>query len=197
MNEQELKDAISDMQECRELIGKANMKLNNILTQRKTDMQKKLDDAYQNGLEEGKKQAKAQAHLDVCHDIERVAHGNYQKGLDDAWDAAKKLAMMDTETSEEATGYFGLFRILENLTPGEAISKLRAYEEEKNKIRFGDEVVVYDKHKGLVVSHENDDRDNIWVLIAQYSTPQDVPKSSVVKTGRQFGIESILKEMQS
>lgn len=187
MNDQELKDAISDMQECRELIGKANMRLNNILSQRKVDMQKKLDDAYDRGYKECFSEHKFDVPCSICDD--------YERGLNDAWDAAKKLAMMDTETSEDVTGYFGLFRIMENLTPGEAISKLRAYEEEKNKIRFGDEVVVYDKHKGLVVSRENDDRDNIWVLIAQYSTPQDVPKSSVVKTGRQFGIESILKEM--
>ena len=194
MNEQELKDAISDMQECRELIGKANMKLNNILTQRKTDMQKKLDDAYQNGLEEGKKQAKAQAHLDVCHDIERVAHGNYQKGLDDAWDAAKKLAMMDTETSEEATGYFGLFRILENLTPGEAISKLSAYEEEKNKIHVGDEVRrISDGVKYVVVDPKNEfgracgfSMNGIW-----YGEHHDALR----KTGRRFDMESILKEM--
>ena len=38
---------------------------------------------YQQGLEEGKKQAKAQAHLDVCHDIERVARANYQKGVEE------------------------------------------------------------------------------------------------------------------
>ena len=196
MNEQELKDAISDMQECRELIGKANMKLNNILTQRKADMQKKLDDAYQKGLEEGKKQAKAQAHLDVCHDIEGVAQGNYQKGLDDAWDAAKKLAMMDTETSEDVTGYFGLFRIMENLTPGEAISKLRAYEEEKSKIHVGDEVRrISDGVKYVVVDPKNEfgracgfSMNGIW-----YGELHDALR----KTGRHFDIELILEGMQS
>ena len=188
MNEQELKDAISDMQECRELIGKANMRLNNILTQRKADMQKKLDDAYQNGLEDGKK---AFDLLDAERDSE------YQRGLNDAWDAARKIvtwpdrSLVNSDTFDLDPGE----NIFTKYSASEAITKLSTYEEEqKSKIRFGDEVVVYDKHKGLVVSHEHDDCDNIWVLIAKYSTPQKVNKRSVSKTGRHFDIESILKE---
>ena len=188
MNEQELKDAISDMQECRELIGKANMRLNNILTQRKADIQKKLDDAYQNGLEDGKK---AFDLLDAERDSE------YQRGLNDAWDAARKIvtwpdrSLVNSDTFDLDPGE----NIFTKYSASEAITKLSTYEEEqKSKIRFGDEVVVYDKHKGLVVSHEHDDCDNIWVLIAKYSTPQKVNKRSVSKTGRHFDIESILKE---
>lgn len=186
MNEQELKDAISDMQECRELIGKANMKLNNILAQRKADMQKKLDDAYDRGYKKCLSEHKFDMPCSICDD--------YERGLNDAWDAAKKLAMMDTETSEDVTGYFGLFRIMENLTPGEAISKLRAYEEEKNKIHVGDEVRrISDGVKYVVVEPKNEfDRacgfsmNGIW-----YGERPD----AIRKTGRRFDIESILKEM--
>ena len=171
MNDQELKDAISDMQECRELIGKANMRLNNIITQRKADMQKKLDDAY-------------------------------QKGLVDAWDAARKIALMDTETSENVTGYFGLFRIMENLTPGEAISKLRAYEEEKDKIHVGDEIKqVSDSGipTGLVCVVTRISGDSMSGISSEGYT---VFCNSQVnrywkKTDRHFDVESILKGMQS
>ena len=182
MNEQELKDAISDMQECRELIGKANMKLNNILTQKKTDMQKKLDDAYDRGYKKCLSEHEFDMPCSICDD--------YERGLNDAWDAAKKLAMMDTETSEDVTGYFGLFRIMENLTPGEAISKLRAYEEEKNKIHVGDE--VKGNSSPWVVTHIYED------LLKGIDAVGDVRASrmeSIRKTGRHFDIEPILKEI--
>ena len=189
MNEQELKDAISDMQECRELIGKANMRLNNILTQRKADMQKKLDDAYDRGYKKCLSEHEFDMPCSICDD--------YERGLNDAWDAARKIvtwpdrSLVNSDTFDLDPGE----NIFTKYSASEAITKLSTYEEEqKSKIRFGDEVVVYDKHKGLVVSHEHDDCDNIWVLIAKYSTPQKVNKRSVSKTGRHFDIESILKE---
>lgn len=194
MNEQELKDAISDMQECRELIGKANMKLNNILTQRKADMQKKLDDAYDRGYKKCLSEHEFDMPCSICDD--------YERGLNDAWDAAKKLAMMDTETSEEATGYFGLFRIMENLTPEEAISKLSAYEkEQKNKIHVGDEIKqVTDsgKETGLVciVTYISGDGMNG----IQHNGRMVLCSSQVgrwwKKTGRRFDIKAILEGMQ-
>ena len=73
--------------------------------------------------------------------VKSVYNAWYEKGLADAWDAAKKIALMDTETSENVTGYFGLFRIMENLTPMQAIEKLKAYEQEKEEqIQVGDEI---------------------------------------------------------
>ena len=92
-----------------------------------------IEQVRKEAYEEGKKQAKVQAELDVCHDIEKVAKENYKAGLADAWEAAKKIALMDTETSENVTGYFGLFRIMENLTPMQAIEKIRQYEQEKEE----------------------------------------------------------------
>ena len=75
--------------------------------------------------------------------VKSVYNAWYEKGLADAWDAAKKIALMDTETSENVTGYFGLFRIMENLTPMQAIEKLKAYEQEKEEqIQVGDEVIA-------------------------------------------------------
>lgn len=105
---------------------------------------------YQQGLEEGKKQAKAQAHLDVCHDIERVAHGNYQKGLDDAWVAAKKICtnwMISDQTLAEIFGQCkDIGTIMHENTVQEAINKIQAYEQQKAdaEIKVGD--WVFNKH---------------------------------------------------
>ena len=150
------------------------------------------EEAYKRGHDTGYKKCLSEHEFDmpcsICDD--------YERGLNDAWDAAKKLAMMDTETSEDVTGYFGLFRILENLTPGEAISKLRAYEEEKNKIHVGDEVRrISDGVKYVVVDPKNEygracgfSMNGIW-----YGERPDALR----KTDRHFDIESILKGMQS
>ena len=86
MMDEEIRQALSEVREMKQMCGNINMKLTNIVTQRGQDWKKKLE-------------------------------AEYQRGLDDAWEAAKKIALMDTETSENVTGYFGLFRIMENLTP--------------------------------------------------------------------------------
>ena len=144
------------------------------------------EEAYKRGHDTGYKKCLSEHEFDmpcsICDD--------YERGLNDAWDAAKKLAMMDTETSEDVTGYFGLFRIMENLTPGEAISKLRAYEEEKNKIHVGDE--VKGNSSPWVVTHIYED------LLKGIDAVGDVRASrmeSIRKTGRHFDIEPILKEI--
>lgn len=58
---------------------------------------------------------------------------SYEDGLKDAWEVVKKIALMDTKTAENVTGYFGLFRIMKNLTPMQVIEKLQAYEQEQDE----------------------------------------------------------------
>ena len=147
------------------------------------------DTAYKRGVNDGS--------IDVKERVDCA----YQRGLDDAWEAAKKIALMDTETSENVTGYFGLFRIMENLTPMQAIEKLKAYEEQKadDEIKVGDEVISL-KANGEVI-------EDMSPLIVTYETKYSYqgfdaggifhnnPKERVRKTGRHFDIEAILKEM--
>lgn len=116
-----------------------------------------LGEAYKKGLDEGKKQAKVQAHLDVCHDIERVAHGNYQKGLDDAWECARKIVVekgsggYTYEHLEEVLGTRNIHKILCNMTPSEVIAKLKAYEQQKpDEIKVGD-IITDGKINYLVI----------------------------------------------
>jgi hypothetical protein len=125
----------------------------------------------------------------------------YQRGLNDAWEAVRKIALMDTETSENVTGYFGLFRIMENLTPMQAIDKLKAYEEQKaDELKVGDELehtVSGYTSKAIFLEKINDDEDwykcLFWtgcgVAILSY------PKRQFKRTGRHFDIDKILEEM--
>ena len=192
MNEQELKDAISEMQECRELIGKANMKLNNILTQRKADMQKKLDDAYDRGYKKCLSEHEFDMPCSICDD--------YERGLNDAWDAAKKINLevydggLSVSDLEKIFAIGGNCAVMRTFTAKEAIDRIKAHEAEKDEIRVGDEVRrISDGVKYVVVDPKNEfgracgfSMNGIW-----YGERPD----AIRKTGRRFNIESILKEM--
>ena len=156
------------------------------------------DEAYQRGYKDCETRY---CSFDACPN----RRAEYQRGLDDAWEAARKIALMDTETSENVTGYFGLFRIMENLTPMQAIEKLKAYkekqkEEAEDEIRVGDEVAF----------HHDDGRPDTVVVVTYIGQDgfidgmdgrgtQYAHKNPTkwTKTGRHFDIASILEDMRN
>lgn len=150
------------------------------------------EEAYQRGYDEGYKKCLSVYDFDQpCISCE-----GYKRGLEDAWEAARKIALMDTETSENITGYFGLFRIMENLTPMQAIEKLKAYEDGKHsdRIEVGDVVMIKDSNKNtfVVTKVSNQsvwgvDADGSWNYWAIYE---------VIKTGKHYDIASILEAMR-
>ena len=153
--------------------------------------QKNVDEAYQRGYDDATKI--------ISSNEQGIADKAYQRGLDDAWEAARKIALMDTETSEKVTGYFGLFRIMENLTPMQAIAKLKAYEQKQNdKIEVGDEVNwlgdcfivtrIFQPHNMKEQCDGIDDDGCVY---------HDVLMDDLEKTGRHFDITSILEEMRN
>ena len=161
------------------------------------EVKRSVDEAYQKGLNDGKEYG-----LDESDMREAVS---YHRGLDDAWEAAKKIALMDTETSENVTGYFGLFRIMENLTPMQAIEKLKAYKE-KQKEEAEDEIKVGDE----VAFHHDDGRPDTVVVVTYIGQDgfidgmdgrgtQYAHKNPTkwTKTGRHFNIEKILEDMRN
>jgi len=87
-----------------------------------------MEQVRKEAFEEGKKQAKVQAELDVCHDIEKVAKGNYKAGLSDAWEAARKIADMPYGDGEKIFGVSG-WHIIEKCTADEVIAEIKALEE--------------------------------------------------------------------
>lgn len=154
---------------------------------------------YQQGLEEGKKQAKAQAHLDVCHDIERVAHGNYQKGLDDAWEAARKICN-EPENGGLPAGavveLFGRNGPILGCSAQNAINKIKAYEEQQkaDKIAVGDEVDYKGVTKYVVTGIVDDDTICGFTLNGLWNANTI---KEVTKTGRHFPqVAELLKAMK-
>ena len=124
----------------------------------------------------------------------------YQRGLDDAWEAAKKIVCdekLDWNTllhlfnRGNFTGIFGDF------SAAEAIEKLKAYEEKQkadDKIEVGDEIIPsYSDIAGVVTLI---DSDTIYVLWRDGSSTSMIKLKDVRKTGRHFDIQSILEEMR-
>ena len=125
----------------------------------------------------------------------------YQRGLDDAWEAARKLfssmADSDIEKAFPIEWNNGGFNALMNLQPQEAIEKLKAYEEKQkadDEIKVGDEV-RHDRGWSAVVTSI----DNVGFSVMDYNgevaSYSDISKFT--KTGRHFDIPKILEEMRT
>ena len=99
-----------------------------------------LDAIKQEEYEKGYKTAKVQCNIQAEKDLREVGERHYQKGLSDAWEAARKIALdkedggLDTVTYCEIFGYGkGFGAVLKTYTASEAIEKIRQYEQEKDK----------------------------------------------------------------
>ena len=153
------------------------------------------DEAYHRGLAEGKKA------FDLL-DAERDAE--YQRGLEDAWEAARKIVKMP---DPPYWGVFGEYKddLFRKITAAEAIEKLKAYDEKQkaeDEIKVGDEVErsVYGRTEGKGIYLEDADEEGDWLKCLFWTgatfTVLAYPKEQFKKTGRHFDIASILEAMQ-
>ena len=138
--------------------------------------------------------------------VEASSEVAYQKGLDDAWDCAKKIVLSEGDgglTVTELLKIFGtnLHRdVLLNESPSEAISKIKAYEEKKKaeeeEIKVGDEVTFsHEEFPGVVIAKTNNE---LWVLFPHYDAPQSIScLYDAIKTGRSFPqIAEVFKQLK-
>ena len=86
-------------------------------------------DAYQRGYKEAYDTAYADAE-EIYESGKRVM---YQKGLKDAWEAARKISSMDSNTRDEVFGLVITSNIIDENSASEAIEKIRQYEQEKDR----------------------------------------------------------------
>ena len=144
------------------------------------------DTAYKKGLHDGESKCR------YCNE--------YQRGLEDAWECAKKLfssmADSDIEKAFPIEWNNGGFYALMNLQPQEAIEKLKAYEEKQktDEIKVGDEVkAIYNDILGTVTNVNGFEVCVLWRdgSVGMWRVDE------LIKTNRHFDISSILKEMQS
>ena len=123
----------------------------------------------------------------------------YQRGLEDAWEAAKKLfssmADSDIEKAFPIEWNNGGFKALMNLQPQEAIAKLKAYEDKpSDRIEVGDEVATETGKKYTVVSFGDGGTVCGFNMDGKWTGWK--PKE-VTKTGKHYDIQSILEAMRT
>ena len=136
-------------------------------------------------------------------DAQKEIDEAYQRGLDDAWEAAKKLFSSMTDSDIEKAFPIewnnGGFKALINLQPQEAIAKLKAYEEKQkadDEIKVGDEVEVAEKGiKFFVTKIYN--ADGTVGGINKDGEVRYWSRSLVKRTGRNIDIPKILEEMRT
>ena len=82
----------------------------------------------------------------VRNDVLHPTDESYNKGLNDAWELAKKIAVLEDdggyscEELENIFGHVATASVLKVFTPQEALAKVKAYEDERNEIKVGDVV---------------------------------------------------------
>lgn len=144
----------------------------------------------------------AQCQDDYGDALKHAKDTAYQRGLNDAWECARKLfssmAESDIEKVFPIEWNNGGFRALINLQPQEAIAKLKAYEEKQSdKIEVGDEVnwssdifIVTRIYQPYGKKEQCDGIDDDGCVY------HDVLMDDLEKTGRHFDIASILEDMR-
>ena len=160
------------------------------------------DMAYQRGVEDGAKSVENWNNEEKKLRLDEV----YQRGLDDAWEAAKKIFGYEIDGGipiDELGKVFGYAKdaifctadIIRHNTASEAIAKLKAYEEEQkeDEIKVGDEVIDKDGDKTIVTHIHGELFDG---LCHDGSTMSDLFLEDVDRTGRHFNIDKILEEMK-
>lgn len=166
----------------------------------RADIQKKVDEAYQRGYDKG--YADKTNNDEVCKKLAKdIQVEAYQRGLDDAWEAAKKLfssmADSDIEKAFPTEWNNGGFNALMNLQPQVAIEKLKAYEEKQkadDKIKVGDEVDCSgDSFIVTRIFHAITSKVECDGVDMDGCTYHDVLISGLTKTGRHVDITDMLK----
>lgn len=160
------------------------------------DMEKIREEAHENGY----KTAKVQCNIQAEKDLREVGERHYQKGLSDAWEAARKIAISEESgglTCREMQRIFCTDETDEifDMSASEAIERIHQYEQEKEEIKVGDEV-IFDGGKYVVLVVDEDgipekllESDGYTLTLTTDTRPQ--------KTGRHFPeIAAVLRKMK-
>lgn len=127
----------------------------------------------------------------------------YEDGLNEAWEAARKIACLSSDdgyTMEDLIKIFGLdcvSTIFKKQSANEAVTKIKEYE---NRIEVGDEVYCLDINYPRVVTCIFEVRETGDIKAVSFASSGKVCVdyvSDLKKTGRHFTqIEEVLKQMK-
>lgn len=150
-----------------------------------------LEQVRKEAYEKGRKDVETQfCSYDACKNRQE----EYQRGLADAWEAARTL--WNTPNRKEIFGHTTFSTTLTTLTAQETIEKIRQYEQEKEEqIQVGDEVAT-DAGNRASVLYEDPDGTQVFVFKSD-GTAAWWTKSALHRTGRNFPeIATVLEKMR-
>ena len=172
------------------------------------EIMKEYEDAFRGisvySVSEDKKLMVDFVALEELEDAQKEIDEAYQRGLNDAWEAARKI-VVDTDrggfTLDALKDIFGTQSytyIMQDNTAQEIIDKIKAYEKKQkadDEIKVGDEVRLC-RHKVPYIVTSCDGDDDTYILMTVNGGFIKAGKYNVRKTGRRFGIGKILEEMR-
>ena len=133
-------------------------------------------------------------------DVDYVAKEAYQKGLDDAWECARKINCIPSDGGISGIELDDIFYtdsncvIMKNFSASEAMARIKAYEEDKNKVRVGDEVRA--TYGNAVVTCVNETEKTAKFFYKTGENGCDYLRV-IERTGRHFDeIEKLLEKMR-
>lgn len=130
--------------------------------------------------------------VDVLHTVDE----SYNKGLNDAWELAKKIVKSPNKGGYKANELAEIFGIsdkpvLDAYTPQEALAKVKEYKE-RDGIKVGDVVKLRNYHIESIVTRVNGD--TIYRLFSDGSC-DSIGKEDLVRTGKHFdSIDEFMKQ---
>jgi len=133
---------------------------------------------------------------------EKFAIEEYERGLNDAWECAKKISLSVVDgglSANEIEDIFGcsFYYVPKAYTPLEAIAKIKEYKkrkQENDEIKIGDEV-MYDSKQYIITAIANGGHTLMLLGLGGGYMIRAIPKA-ITKTGRHFPqIAEVLKLM--
>lgn len=163
--------------------------------------------ARKEGYEEGLKRGEDIEQANAAETKKEVAKQNYERGLNDAWEYARKIVLGKTDGGIGINAVIAIFgntstyEIFMDFTVPEVISKIKDYYKSLEKSQIEDEIKIGDEveipqmeSKGIVVATAN--KETILVLSKYMDGLLRTEKHKVKKTGRYFPqINEIIKNM--
>ena len=181
-------------------------KVLNIMDSAKDNIAIQIDRAYHQGYAEAKSE-KGQNVIDLAHkEIDRA----YQRGLNEAWEAAKKIH--DGQIPYEVFGldktgngftYASPLNWGEVITAQEAIAKIKEYEDKQKQdtVQVGDEIVLngnasHENEKAIILAY--DGKSYPYNVLMSNGDSEWIKEDAIeCKTGRHFDqIAEVLEKMR-
>ena len=172
------------------------------------DLEQVKKEAYEEGYESGF----VAGHLKAEKSGQKFYEDGYKRGLVDAWEAAKKIALdkedggLDTVAYCEIFGYGkGFGTILKKFSASEAIEKIRQYEQKQEEIKVGDVVRIKSAPEVEIWVTDIDEDGNLLSGLAlktvdDYCDMGDTYANMGVckfeRTGRHYNVPTVLEKMK-